>query len=114
MATFRTPGEGVPEALRKMGFTDWVIEYNGDDEPNIITPELTDEQRAEMDAIRHRDVPWARVRNRRNNMLKDLDWTQGMDVPTAIREKWATYRQALREVTNQPDPENITWPTRPE
>ncbi len=115
MATFRNPGEGVPEALTKMGFKEWVIEYNGDDEPNIITPELTDEQRTEMDAIRHRDVPWARVRARRDNMLKDLDWTQGMDVPTAIREKWATYRQALRDLpASGSDPDALTWPTSPD
>jgi hypothetical protein len=29
------------------------------------------------------------------------------------KEVWAAYRQALRDVTLQPDPFNIVWPTPP-
>lgn len=58
---------------------------------------------------------WAAVRTRRSHMLANSDWVtlraadQGGPVPIA----WRQYRQALRDVTNQPDPFNIVWPTPP-
>ena len=53
------------------------------------------------------------VRTSRNGMLKDCDWTQIAD-STADKTAWATYRQALRDVTGQTGfPWTITWPTQP-
>jgi hypothetical protein len=52
---------------------------------------------------------WQVVRNQRNQMLKDTDWTQVADSPVD-KTAWALYRQALRDITQQPDPFNITWP----
>jgi len=31
----------------------------------------------------------------------------------AQKAAWATYRQALRDITAQKDPLNITWPVKP-
>ena len=45
--------------------------------------------------------------------LQSTDWTQLADVPAETREKFATYRQALRDITKQPDMRNIAWPERP-
>lgn len=58
---------------------------------------------------------WAEVRRKRNNKLYNCDWTQSSDSPLTDSKKteWATYRQALRDVTSQSDPLNITWPTEP-
>jgi len=38
------------------------------------------------------------------------------DVPLTDEKKaeWETYRQELRDITDQPDPFNINWPTPPE
>jgi hypothetical protein len=36
------------------------------------------------------------------------------DVNISTKESWAIYRQALRDITNQADPFNITWPTPPQ
>ena len=53
------------------------------------------------------------VRTSRNQLLKDCDWTQLAD-STANKEAWATYRQALRDVTEQEGfPWTITWPDAP-
>ena len=42
------------------------------------------------------------------------DWTQGSDVPDAIKTPWATYRQKLRDLpANTSDPNNPSWPTEP-
>ena len=56
---------------------------------------------------------WKCIRKQRNNLLIESDWTQGADVPDTIKTAWVSYRQALRDVTKQSDPDNITWPTKP-
>lgn len=54
------------------------------------------------------------VRTSRNDKLKDCDWTQIAD-STADKAVWATYRQALRDVTAQAGfPWTIDWPTMPQ
>lgn len=51
----------------------------------------------------------------RDQLLAQTDWTQAADVPQATKDKWAPYRQALRDVPQQPGfPENIQWPAKPE
>ena len=53
------------------------------------------------------------VRNSRTEKLKDSDWTQIAD-STADKAAWATYRQALRDVTAQAGfPWTIDWPVAP-
>ena len=59
------------------------------------------------------------MRQRRNNLLKDCDWTQGADSPLSDTKKaeWTTYRQALRDIpannTSATTKNDITWPTKP-
>ena len=53
------------------------------------------------------------VRDSRTEKLKDSDWTQIAD-STADKAAWATYRQALRDITAQDGfPWTIDWPTQP-
>lgn len=55
----------------------------------------------------------AAVRRERNEKLSACDWTQLAD-STADKAAWATYRQALRDITKQDGfPWNIVWPTEP-
>ena len=55
----------------------------------------------------------ANVRTSRNDKLAQCDWTQIAD-STANKPFWATYRQALRDVTVQDGfPWNVTWPEAP-
>jgi len=58
------------------------------------------------------DAQWDAVRAERNEKLAECDWTQLPDAPVD-RAAWATYRQELRDITLQPDPFNIVWPTPP-
>jgi hypothetical protein len=56
----------------------------------------------------------AQNRIKRNEYLSTSDWTQLPDVPLdqAVKDKWAVYRQALRDMTQQ----NLldgTFPLRP-
>ena len=59
---------------------------------------------------------WNVVKAKRKGKLVACDWTVLTDVPMSDskKEQWETYRQALRNITDQPDPFNITWPTPPE
>ena len=53
------------------------------------------------------------VRTSRNDKLKECDWTQITD-STADKTAWATYRQALRDITAQAGfPWTVTWPDAP-
>lgn len=59
-------------------------------------------------------LAWNLIRKKRNLLLAETDWTQLPDVPLVTKEAWATYRQALRDVTLQPNPFNIVWPQPPQ
>lgn len=52
---------------------------------------------------------WTAIRQQRNRLLAESDWTQLADSP-ADKDKWAVYRQELRDITIQEDPFSITWP----
>lgn len=53
------------------------------------------------------------VRQERNAKLSACDWTQVLDAPVD-RAAWATYRQALRDLTDQEGfPFNVVWPQEP-
>lgn len=58
---------------------------------------------------------WVKIQLERSAKLTLCDWTQLSDVPLTTEQKtaWATYRQALRDITTQTDPFNITWPVSP-
>ena len=54
-------------------------------------------------------------RDKRNTLLTETDWTQVADAPVDATA-WATYRQALRDITthtNFPNLEDADWPTKP-
>lgn len=59
------------------------------------------------------DSEWLVVRAKRDKLLSESDWTQMPDVSIPTKEVWALYRQALRNITQQPDPFNIVWPVAP-
>lgn len=51
------------------------------------------------------------ARAKRDRMLAASDWTQLPDVPLVAKDAWATYRQALRDITEQPGfPTDVVWP----
>ena len=54
---------------------------------------------------------WEGIRKQRNQLLSKTDWRASSDL--TLSDDWKTYRQALRDITTQSDPDNITWPTEP-
>ena len=65
----------------------------------------TDEQTALI------NEEWKTVRKTRDELLAKTDWRASSDL--TLSDDWKTYRQALRDVPTQSDPDNITWPTKP-
>lgn len=68
----------------------------------------------DADAIAAKDAEQAKsVRDERTKKLAETDWTQLTDAPVN-GAAWATYRQALRDVSAQETfPWGIEWPTQP-
>jgi len=50
---------------------------------------------------------------KRNLLLEESDKFVLEDFPTTKKTEWKTYRKALRDMDFS-DPDNITWPTKPE
>ena len=79
---------------------------------------FTAEEEAQRDA---EEAAWAagandrkaaEARAERNAKLAATDWTQGADTPQATKDKYAPYRQALRDVPAQSGfPNTVVWPT---
>lgn len=72
----------------------------------IVTDLSADESAAKVGA------QWNVIRVERNKLLVASDWTQLPDAPVNAAA-WATYRQALRDVTTQANPFAIVWPESP-
>ena len=54
---------------------------------------------------------WANVRRKRNRKLAETDYLALSD--NTLADNMKTYRQELRDVPSQSDPDNINWPTKP-
>ena len=74
---------------------------------------------AELDAAE----PMRLLREERNSLLDQTDWTQNDDVPTETKTKWQTYRQQLLDLPATASPKlnseyelddtSVSWPTEP-
>lgn len=71
-----------------------------------VEPLTPEEQQTRIDS------QWANIRSQRNALLLACDWTQLQDSPVD-KVVWATYRQELRDITDQADPFDIDWPVPP-
>ena len=58
---------------------------------------------------------WAQVRRERDALMLACDWRVLPHAPTKKGElgAWLEYRDALRDITKQPDPLAIVWPVSP-
>lgn len=56
---------------------------------------------------------WNQVRQKRNGLLRDCDWTQLDDSPVT-KTTWLSYREQLRNLPqNFSDPDSVIWPQPP-
>lgn len=92
----------------QVGFADGVVQIEGKWYTKYSVAEM------DAEAIAAKDTEQAKaMRSQRTDKLKDSDWTQVADAPVD-KAAWATYRQALRDITAQPGfPWIVTWPDAP-
>ena len=98
----------------------WFTKYNlgpsffdTEDEDGVVTTAAQAEAayKAVKDAEQSKNV-----RTSRDSKLAESDWRviKSAETATALPTEWATYRQALRDVTTQAGfPWTITWPDAP-
>ena len=56
----------------------------------------------------------AQARAKRQQLLVECDWSQLPDVKQELRDAYAGYRQALRDIPDQAGfPHDIEWPVKP-
>ena len=93
----------------------------------VVTPdgqtnvEITGDELAALEAAEAAfeagrvDRAMRNMRQQRNHKLAETDWSQGADVPDALKTKYTEYRQALRDITKTYSSyEDVVWPTKPE
>jgi hypothetical protein len=88
--------EGIPSLIDGVYYQNWI---------------QTNSTQSEIDL--KIDYKWSELRDLRNQLLQECDWTQLADIPTETKELWQTYRQQLRDITTQSNPFSINWPVKP-
>jgi hypothetical protein len=90
--------EGIPIFQNTNYYQNWIIEEANPEYTSIYI-----------------EKEWDKIRQRRNALLYESDWTQVLDAPLTDekRQEWTVYRQLLRDVTTQPTPFEIIWPNKP-
>ena len=70
------------------------------------------EDKTEEELAIDAESQWAKIRALRNTKLQQSDWvvTKALETGEAIPTEWLERRQALRDITTQEDPFDITWP----
>ena len=86
-------------------------------ELNVSTGKITtrDYTQAEKDVIvamqPTTDEKWVTIRSKRDELLRECDWWASSDLTMSDAQK--KYRQDLRDIPDQSDVDNITWPSKP-
>jgi len=67
-----------------------------------------------VDPVLETEARWTKIRAQRDKLLRESDWEVVRDGERGnSNQSLKTYREALRDVTTQPDPKNINWPEKP-
>jgi len=112
--------------LRQYGWFPVRVVTSSKSENDVVTGqrfEITETEVIQYEEIRQKtqselqdeiNSKWDNIRQERDTLLAETDWTQLADVVLKNLDEWRKYRQELREITLQPDPNQIMWPIKPE
>ena len=86
---------------------------------SIVLAERQPEPQEEFSTLKYKFIE--QLRSKRNELLKDSDWTQLQDVQNSFDEstknKWVVYRQALRDIVEEYSEneivniDQVNWPS---
>jgi hypothetical protein len=99
--------------INEVGLTEGQGIIEGDYQPNEY-------KIVDGEAVIRTDNVLEIIRNKRNELLKESDWTQVNDCPLSDSKKqeWATYRQELRDLPSLHQSANniadVIFPNKPE
>ena len=99
------------EIIEDLGIYEQALETFDAEKQRRLREQLAEEELKEAS----RDY-WKELRNKRDFLLSQSDWTQGNDSPLTLQQKeeWKIYRQALRDApSNTIDPKSPVWPLSP-
>ena len=99
------------EIIEELGIYEQALEIFDAEKQGRLREQLAEEELREAS----RDY-WKELRNKRDFLLSQSDWTQGNDSPLTLQQKeeWKIYRQALRDApSNTIDPKSPVWPLSP-
>jgi hypothetical protein len=120
------PEELTRESLAKIGYARWtpaptpelkIFEDYRETEPELDNNGVYHQtlQVFVIDQERQQEILQQnaqQVRQIRNQMLRDTDWSQGSDVPERLKQQYASYRQKLRDLPSGDGfPLKVQWPT---
>lgn len=91
--------EGTPENRNNQWFQTWIVS-------DATAQEIANRVAQKADE----------VREERNKLIKQSDWTMLADAPFSDTKKaeWVAYRQSLRDIPQQSGfPFSVNWPTNP-
>ena len=78
----------------------------------IVSNAGLSEKDAIADSIPTTEQKWKRIRQDRNQLLKDTDWWASSDV--TMSDAQTAYRKALRDLpASESNPDDIVFPDRP-
>lgn len=92
-------------------FRDGVEQIDGQWFTKYSVADMDDEAKAAKDVEQAKSV-----RQQRDEKLKETDWMviRSLETSVALAAEWATYRQALRDISAQAGfPWEVTWPDAP-
>lgn len=85
------------------------------------TKPTKEEINSKIEELRNAE-PMNRLKEHRNKLLQNCDWTQSADSPLSdsAKAEWATYRQTLRDLPSTANPtldgtfiKDVDWPQEP-
>ena len=124
------PNISFPETLSNEVLNEWgMYEVQHNPKPIDYTKNITEGTPVLVDGVYYQswiqtnctdteiayklENQWVEVREIRNQLLTECDWTQLADIPTETKAVWTEYRTQLRDITSQSNPFSINWPTKP-
>lgn len=125
MTYTRPPYNSFAEAIRKLA-PGCSFSLTGNDYRTIVwnSPNIQQPAIADIDNLAtqlENELPMKQLKQIRNDLLAQSDWTQTADQPDSIKNPWAVYRQALRNLPQSSSPyyndnqelQGINWPQKP-
>jgi len=107
----------MPSALQSLApGAEWTLRGDKLEWLSTDIPQPSDEEIEAEVARLIAEQPAKEARGERDRLLTESDWVtiRATDTGTAVPTEWQSYRQALRDITEQTGfPENIDWPQEP-